>query len=286
MIRADTNAFAPPLHMRFVLARLAIVSALSWYPADQAFGQQTDATDEDSGAFVVGWLQTRIDFRLKGTRGSGSTFDVDAERDLGLPVNDDLPWLRAEYRLNDRWHLYGEYFDTKRRGTILRQSTVMIFGFLPLVVGMRYQTDLRITNYRLGARHAFFNGDRFDAGVNIGLDVLDAKVSARTTTLPLIKAESQEVVVPLPSLGFFGRYRLSDKGRLLAQVDGLPVRAGHYEANATHCFAAYEHNLEWGARAGIAYLRHDFHLQGDKPNRQRDAHYGYQGPLIYLSVDF
>lgn len=242
--------------------------------------------DGPAWSFTLGQLHAAVDSRLKGTSQSGVLLSVDAERDLGLPAQAVEPWSRIEYRINPDWHVYGEYFDNRRSGSVMRYTTVKLFGWLPLVVGTRYQTDLRFTHYRLGAGYTLLRTNAFEGGISAGLDVLDAQLDMRTTTAPLAVAPTLKGVVPLPTLGLFARYRLTPNDSLIFRTEGLPLRIRQYKVATAQIFAAYEHELPFGLGLGLGYLSHDFLLATDEPGRARDGRYSYTSRMVYVTARF
>ena len=155
--------------IRRLIALVALGLSISVPEADAGAGEGGRST---SWTLSAGGILSNTNSKVSGFNSAGNPIDVDAERDLGLPRSTGEAWFRLEYRLNDDWWFYGEFLRTQRSGTILRQTKLLLFGFLPLVIGTRYQTRLRLDNYSLGAGYPIISNGHCRADITDGREIL------------------------------------------------------------------------------------------------------------------
>jgi len=92
--------------------------------------------------------------------------------------------------------------------------------------------------------------------------------------------------VPLPTLGLFGNYMLSDQWVLRGRVDFLSLSSGEYDGSLVNWLAAVDWRFakNWGTGLGYRYV--DYKLESTKEHFHGEVNYRFKGPTLYLQANF
>ena len=228
----------------------------------------------------------RADFLASGTPGTSVSF----ENDLGLADRKALPWFAAGARLGDRWRLEFEYFGLSRTGTrTISQSISWDDTVFPAsaTLDTRFDSDI----FRLSAGWSFLRTPQAEAGLAVGAHVTDFNLSLATQTTvgglqASASAESEDVLVPLPTIGLYGRYDFAKSWSLFGRIDYFSFNTGDYGGGLTNALAGvtYRFNDRFGASLGYRYI--DYSLDVDKSDWRGSVDYRFSGPFLQLQLGF
>ena len=194
--------------------------------------------------------------RLDPTRASRGT-SVRLEEQLELDERKGLPYLTLGMRLGERWRLEFEYYTLKRSATKTTDRQID-WGDVSFPLGTEVSSTLDTTVYRLTGDYSFYRTDNAEAGIGVGLHVTDFVAAlAGQGTGPAglgFQRERSHTLVPLPTVGLYGSYRMSETWRLHGRVDFLSLNYKDYDGSLTNWLAAVEWRFarHWAPGSAIA----------------------------------
>ena len=159
---------------------------------------------------------------------------VRLEEQLELDERKGLPYLTLGMRLGERWRVEFEYY-TLRRSATKTTDRQIDWGDVSFPVGSEVSSTLDTTVYRLTDDYSFYRTDNAEAGVGIGLHVTDFVAAlAGQGTGPVgigFQRERSHTLVPLPTIGLYGSYRMTDTWRLHGRADFLSLNYKDYDGS-------------------------------------------------------
>jgi hypothetical protein len=227
----------------------------------------------------------RLDFVPTARPGSS----IRLEDELDLEDRKGTPYLTLGMRLGDNWRLEFEYYELNRSAssTIERQID---WGDVSFDVGAQLNSTFDTTVYRLTAGYSFYKSDVAEAGVGFGFHVTEFSTSISGQGIgPAglgFQSEGRDTLVPLPTLGLYGSYKILDQLQLRGRVDYLTLKYDEYDGSLLNWLAAIDWRFakNWGAGIGYRYV--DYTLEATKHNFYGEINYKFKGPTIYLNAGF
>ncbi|MBW1830073.1 MAG: hypothetical protein JRI74_11740, partial [Deltaproteobacteria bacterium] len=175
-----------------------------------------------------------------GVKGAG--LDVDVEELLGLNTTTssfaiDGYWRfmkRRRHRLDFSWlsfHRSGE--------AILGRD--IEFNDLDIKAGSHVNTTFDLDMYRVGYSYSFFQDDRMDLGVGLGVYILP--VSFEITASGLVNgSESESITAPLPVLSLRADFAITPRWLLLTKFDVFYLEISNFRGAIFDTRVAVEYN--------------------------------------------
>lgn len=221
----------------------------------------------------------RIDVR--GTARPGTT--VSLEDELDLDDRKGTPYGTFGMRLGERWRLEFEYYELNRSAStsIGRQIE---WGNVTYPVGVTLDSQLDTTIYRLTGGYSFYRAPEGEAGVGVGLHVTD--LSTALSRQGGVEREARDTLVPLPTIGLYGTYKLSQQFQLRGRVDYLSLNYGDYSGSLINWLVALDWRFSriWGAGFGYRYV--DYKLEATSSELFGEINYRFKGPTLFVTVGF
>jgi hypothetical protein len=227
----------------------------------------------------------RLDSTITARPGTG----VRLEDELGLSDRKGTPYLLLGTRLGDRWRLEFEYYELKRSATtVLGRDIEWGDTTFPLSAEVTSRFDTSV--YRLSGGYSFYRTQQAEAGAALGLHVTDFRLGlSGQGTGPAglaFQREERDQLVPLPTVGLYGTYRISEQWQVRGRIDFLSFEYDEYDGSLTNWLAAIDWRFarNWGAGAGYRYV--EYELDSTKGNFLGQVNYRFRGPTIYLEAAF
>lgn len=228
----------------------------------------------------------RSDF-LVGDR-PGTT--VRFEDELGLADRTTLPWFQAGMRVGDRWRFELEYLSLRREGT-RSTSREIVWGDQVFPVSASLTSELDSDIVRVSAGYSFYRDAATELGGVLGLHVTRFRMalSSRIAVGGIAgsgQAEAEEALVPLPTVGLFGKHDFSARWSVTGRVDYFTLSTAGYSGGLVNgkLSVAYRFTDRLGAAAGYEYV--DYSLDIDKSNWRGGVDYRFSGPFVALQLGF
>ena len=257
---------------------------------------QANATEPTSNpsltktwVFDAGAMFQRLDGGATAELDRGSGGSVGFSQ-VGLDDSSTSPFLAARWRFTDRWRFDFTYDSVIVDGdrTVSRDID---FGFITIPASATAESALKIRNYSGFVGYSFIKDEQSELGARFGLTVMDAEfslrgaanVSGRTGSTGKQKAD---VVGPIPTLGIYGTYALSNQWTIDGSIDGLAgelgAYSGHYLAGTANL--TYWINDTFALAVGYRYVDGKLEHDGDIMNKAVKIQ--YSGPVVKASIGF
>ena len=221
----------------------------------------------------------RVDVR--GTARPGTT--VSLEDELDLDDRKGTPYGTLGMRLGERWRLEFEYYQLNRASStsIGRQIE---WGNATFPVGATLDSRLDTTIYRFTGGYSFHRTPGSEAGVGFGLHVTD--LAAALSRQGGVQREARDTLVPLPTVGLYGTYKLSQQFQVRGRLDYLSLDYGDYGGSLVNSLVAldWRFSRNWGAGFGYRYV--DYKLEATSSKLVGEINYTFKGPTLFVTAGF
>lgn len=246
--------------------------------------------DNDFYAKAGGFFST-VDSTLRIDSNSGRLgTEIDFEGDLGLTTKKAMPFALAGWRFSDRWRAEIEYFRLARDRTHVIDRTLTI-GDTVFPVNGSVSAGLSTDVYRAAIGYSFAHGDKFEIGANAGLHLskfevfVEGQGNAGTLT-GVLRRESRDQLVPLPTLGFYGTYNLDDTFALISRMNYFQLKISDYKGQLIDGSIGITAQLTKNFGVGADFRYVDYRLRATGDNFTGRINYRFYGPFLYAAVGF
>ena len=228
--------------------------------------------------------------RLDATATARPGSSITLEDELDLADRKGTPYVSLGMRLAERWRIEFEYYrlDRSSSKTLSREID---WGDNTYPVGVRVDSTFDTTVYRLTGGYSFYKTPVAEAGAALGLHVTDfstalsgqASGPGGTTTF---QREANDALVPLPTLGLYGAYAVTDQFQVRGRIDYLTLKYDEYDGSLVNFLVAFDWRFSknWGVGVGYRYV--DYKLQANDSDFRGEVHYKFKGPTLYLTAGF
>ena len=263
-----------------IITSSSIVNAGEWTVEVGAFGAETDS-----------WIST--DGLL------GDEIKLDFEDSLNLEEQQLLPYLRVDYKFKERHHAYVNWIRLHRNA-----ETKSTLGFIVpnnpdsgVLVGAKIGTRLDVDILQVGYAYSFYQSERAELGLSAGLHVMFVELGFSGEIAGCINESGEitcnaastdgeivnnDVSLPLPDLGLWGSYQLSDDFFILAHPQLFYIDIDQFEGYLADFNAKlrYSINSSWHVDLGYNYYVIEAEVG------ERKLRYTYQGPKLNVAYRF
>lgn len=246
-----------------------------------------------SDRFVIGaggmWAN------VNGTASLNSRSDVDGteidlEDDLGFDDDESIWAANFRWRITDKFNLSLSYLQLHQSSKHVLTETIN-WGNLQFEPGTRVDSkfDLGMTRAFLG--YSLIKTDQAELGIGAGLHFLDfdarlgGQAAVNGITIPYA-SQSADFLAPLPNLGVYGGYAFSPKWYVGAYADWLSLDIDDYSGSLTGLGANIQYQAFKHAGIGIGYQYFNVNVKVDKSDWKGEVDYTYQGPSVFITVNF
>ena len=273
-----------PALQRMVLSgalALVVLPGAAWaeHPQDSFWGEL---------AYFYPTISSTARLDLTATARPGSVIKL--EDDLDLDERKGTPYLTLGMRLGDRWRLEFEYYELNRSSskTLTRQIE---WGDTTFPLGVQINSTFDTTVYRFTGGYSFIKDPVAEAGVGFGLHITDfstglSGIGSGPNGSAAFQNEKRDTLVPLPTAGLYGTYKVSDQVSLRGRVDFLSFKYDDYDGRLINWMASVDWRFarNWGAGVGYRYV--DYKLDASNPDFRGEINYNFKGPTIFLNAAF
>jgi hypothetical protein len=215
---------------------------------------------------------------------------LDMESDLGLNSHEFLPGLYGGVRLGDRWLITGEYYALDRNGSKVLSRDI-VFDGTTYPASIQVNSKFRSNIYRASIGYSFLKNEQGELGADIGLHATDFKIDINgqgSAGGPGLTAQNRDrsFLAPMPTLGAYGVYQIYPKVTLNGRVDWLSLKLGDYDGGITNAQAGVSYNVTDMFAVGAGYRYVKYNLDVHKTGYTAKFDYKFNGPSIFLRLDF
>lgn len=216
--------------------------------------------------------------------------EIDFENDLGLPSKTTLPFGLVGWRFSDNWRVEGEFFTLSRTRTKTIDRNIT-FGDVTYPVNGSVTAGLKTNIYRLVVGYSFVNRPDLEIGADFGAHLSNfstfiegvGSVAGATSAL---RREERSQLVPLPTVGVYGRYKLNDIFALVGRVDYFQLKISDYKGNLVDASAGVTARLTDHIGIGADFRYVDYGLRATATDFTGNVDYTFYGPFLYLTLGF
>jgi len=217
--------------------------------------------------------------------------DVDLEEALGLDSSTTAFRIDTFWRFTDnKRHRFDlSWFDIKRDSTKVLEKKIEI-GDHEFTAGTTLESTLDFKIFKGSYTYSFFQDDRFDLGVSLGLFVIPIEYDLKSSTGQ--QQEADTITAPLPVIGLKGDFAITPKLFLKTYIDLFYLEFDDYKGSIINSHIALEYNVfrNVGFGVGFDHMEVDVeaHKDTDVPgvNFNGNIAFLYTGVMIYTKIYF
>lgn len=257
-------------------------------PLTAALAQRADDTFFlKGGAFIS---DINGSFRIDGNAGTIGS-DVSLEKDLGLSGTSVGPYALAGWRFSKHWRFEFEYFTLSREGNAVidRQITV---GDTVYPVNASINSGIFTDIYRFSVGWSFLHGNDYEFGANLGIYLNDfgayveGQGSIGGVGSATLQREQRNQLVPLPTLGLYGRYDIDKTWSLNGRVDYFSVKIDQYKGSIIDVSGGISARVTKNLGLGVDFRYVDYGLRATADKFTGQVNYNFYGPFLFVELGF
>lgn len=219
----------------------------------------------------------------KGTLGT----DIDLERDLGLKKYTFSAYTAFTWHISRRSRLNLSYFYIGRSAThtlekdiTFRDTTFHAYAS----VSTFFNTHIGRVTYG----YAVLSKPTYEAGVLIGSHIINmnARLELNTSVGNLNYEDQSKFTAPLPDLGVFGGWAITDKWAINGEFSYLPVNISSWSIRILSYNLAVQYQPINNLSFALSYTGLDFKLSKDGDPLNGYVKWGYHGPTLMAIYRF
>ncbi len=209
---------------------------------------------------------------------------------IGLDDQNTSPFLAVRWRFADNWRFDFTYDSVDVNGGHGNRSTIE-FGRITIPVGYQIDSSLDTRNYSAFVGYSFVKDSQSELGVRLGVSVMDAEASLEGSVwiggaLQTTGTQNASVVGPIPTIGLYGTYALTNQWTIDGSIDGLAFNVGDYSGHYLAATATFTYWLSDIFAVGLGYRYIDSKLEHEGDVFDDVIEFRYSGPVVKASVGF
>ncbi|WP_246036963.1 DUF481 domain-containing protein [Thalassotalea litorea] len=241
---------------------------------------------------AVDELQQQVDLRL------------DFERDLELKEEELLPYFKINYAFNDRHYVYFDYIRLHRQSTTTGSVEPFEFDYeneTYIVDGnAELSSSMNVDISRIGYGYKFYNGERLDFGISIGLHVMYFELGFEGQIEVCDKRENNvgcaqtdpdnsvfsDVTAPLPDIGLSADYQLTENWSINTHAHYFKIKIDNIEGQLVDLHAGVKYNFSDTWHTDLGWRYYEVTVDDNRDNGGLNVEYQFQGPMLILGATF
>lgn len=245
-------------------------------------------TDTFKGS--LGWFSASNNTRIRVDGPNNPGGDIDFENDLNFDDKANVWLADFKWRFTQNFHLSMEYVSIKRDADAILDKDVS-WDDLTFKQGTNVHSNFDIDVYRAFVGYSFLNGRQYELGAGLGLHLmrLSMDIAGQAFTNQgdyAYQSDSVSVLAPLPNIGVYGTYALSERFAISAKYDWMSANVNDYNGGITSASADLQY--QWFKNFGIGLGYHYFKVdvEANKTDWHGAADYSYHGPKLFMTFNF
>jgi hypothetical protein len=208
---------------------------------------------------------------------------LSGEDDLGLDDVVNQARMEFDIRMGERNHLRIDYFklDRFKEQPLPRDIE---FGDFTFEEGTLFRTTLDWRMLGLTYTYSLFRSERFEAGLGLGVHIIEAKAEGREPGTLNIQEDSE--AGPFPTIAVNGAFRISKRWAVTARGQTFTANADRFEGTLSDYHADVQYRWRKNFAIGLGYSS----IQVDLDVSDADQPFLFQmdtsGPEIFFRAAF
>jgi hypothetical protein len=208
---------------------------------------------------------------------------LSAERDLGLTNQAYQPRFELMFRLRPRHRLRVNFFDLRRSGSAVLDSTIL-FGDQVFQASRPLQSTLNWRQMDITYTYSFLRGDRYELGGGAGLHLLEAEAKAQEPGTALRTDYNQ--AGPFATVALDGTYLIAKHWSFNARANYMHITVRNFtgELEDYHADVQYRWGRSFAIGAGYDYSQSEVDVRNRDPSGIVQLR--ITGPQLFLRVSY
>ena len=243
----------------------------------------TDTFFLDVGAFFP---DRKLSLSVNGSIGGDNPI-IDFGEEFRLKESDETFAIDFGWRLKEKWRLVGQYFESSGGSTWILDEDIE-WGDVVFLEGTNASVGNDFKLFRAFVGRDFSKSERHEFGVGAGIHLLEFGAFIEGTILVegggmATGFESVTTQGPVPNIGGWYKYSISENWALRGRLDWLSANIGKYDGQLTN--VSFGVNYQVARYFGIGLNYHDFELDVtvDESDWRGRVITSYEGLYLYLS---
>ena len=234
------------------------------------------------GTYFQGAVDTVIRVDSSGATTPDGTV-VSGEDDLGLDDVVDMARMEFDVRMGERNHLLIDYFKLDRFGDVVLPRD-MNFGDFSFQAGDNFRSKIDWHMLGLTYTYSLFRSERFEAGVGLGLHIIEAKAEGNEPgTLNIVKDSEAG---PFPTIAVNGAYRISKRWSVTARGQTFTANRDESQGTLSDYHADVQYRWKKNFAIGIGYSSIHVDLDVADPDQSFLFQMDASGPELFFRAAF
>ncbi len=239
-----------------------------------------------AGAFFAN-LDTKV--RIDSSNGITGT-RLDFEQNLGMSDFEPLPTLQAEWRFARRHQLDLSYFQLRRTGREITETTIRI-GDTVFNVDLPVSSIFDVDTLNLSYQYSLVFDPKKELAIGLGVSLQDMRIGFEGDQGGTVIQEESDLLAPLPTINLSGSYAFTDKWTLKAGVGVFAVAMelgddDDVDGKIFVASAVVYHQTFDNVRFGFGYSLFDLDVSWTYKGKFTAVQYIYHGPHLVIGATF
>ncbi len=224
--------------------------------------------------------------RVTGNQGIIGT-DIDFEKDLGFNKHSFSAYGAFKWQISRRSRINLSYFYLGRSATHTLERTVE-FNDHTYTAQASVHAYFNANISRISYSYAILSRPKYEAGLMIGAHVLGMKVGMGLDASigSIDYSTNYKLTAPLPDIGVFGGYAITDKLVVNVEASYLALTIGNINGHVLNYNLAIQYEVYRNLGISLSYTGLDFKVTDDGDNLNGYLKWGYNGPALTVTYSF
>ncbi|PIF34499.1 hypothetical protein CLU81_5150 [Flavobacterium sp. 9] len=212
---------------------------------------------------------------------------IDLEDDLGFRKSTNTFLADLQWRISRRSQFEISYFYLNRTTSRTLKRTIE-FGDHTYPVDAAVESFFKTSIFRVSYGYAFFVDPKYEFGLMIGAHIIQSEVgiSLLGATVGLSYKDEYNFTAPLPDIGIWGGYAISDRFAAKGNVSYFALKINNIDGKVTSGDFSVLYKVIENLHFSLSYTGLNFRVDVEKEKGQGYFKWGYNGPLITASYAF
>ncbi len=220
-------------------------------------------------------------------KAKSSPREVNIQKDFADDSYLLFPSLRVEYQ-HSRTSSWDLTYSRDHTDTSASTKERIKFFFFPIVLSLRVPVKIDTQSVRLFYNCVFFQSGDLQLGGSLGLEALNVYAEAK---VPIWGKQTEDVTVPLPALGVFASYKLSDNVMFRLRTNyfslgSLSLGSLTVGGTVTEMDFSLEYQLTTAWMLGAGYRYSSVKVELDQEKYHANGSYTTYGPTLFIGFSF
>ncbi len=222
-----------------------------------------------------------------GIQGGANGTEVDFERDLGFNKNSATFMAAFQWRVSRRSRVNFNYYNINRSSSHTLNKDI-IFKDDTFHSGSTTSSFFNTAIYQVSYGYALISKPKFEAGLMIGAHVvgLNTGIGINGPNGALTKNSDFRITAPLPDLGIWGGYAITDRFAVNLEGDYLSLTVNEYTGSILAYNVYFTYKILKELDVSLGYTGLNCKLDVVKEHANGHFKWGYNGPSLSASFSF